>query len=101
VKKTFLCAALLLPMLQAGEVKSVTFPSITFKMPADKDFKVMQRNCQWCHSYGYILNQGKQSRTFWHHVVLKMRDVYKAPISERDERLATDYLARHFGNGEP
>ena len=76
----------------------VKIPSITFPIAVDKNFRVMQRNCQWCHSYGYILNQGKQSKDFWNKVVVKMRDIYKAPISARDEKLATDYLFKYFGN---
>ncbi len=69
-------------------------------MPIDKEFGVMQRNCQWCHSFGYVTNQGKQSKKFWNDVVVKMRDVYKAPISKKDEQTATEYLFRHYGNAE-
>ena len=87
-------------VLFAAETKSVAFPTAGFTIPADDDIKVMQRNCQWCHSYGYILNQGRQSRAFWHKVVVKMREVYKAPISAADEQKATDYLVRHFGPAE-
>ena len=78
----------------------VKVPSITFPIAVDKDFRVMQRNCQWCHSYGYILNQGKQSREFWHKSVVKMREVWKAPITKEDEKTVTDYLFKHYGNGK-
>ena len=78
----------------------VKVPSITFPIAVDQDFRVMQRNCQWCHSYGYVLNQGKQSREFWHKVVIKMRDVFKAPITKEDEKTVTDYLFKHYGNGK-
>ena len=84
--------------LQASYTEKVKMTSITFVIPSDENTLVMQRNCQWCHSYGYILNQGKQSKEFWNKVVVKMRDVYKAPISQRDELLATEYLYKHFGN---
>ncbi len=83
--------------LQAVYTEKVKMKSISFEIPVDKNTIVMQRNCQWCHSYGYILNQGKQSREFWHKIVLKMRNTYKAPISPRDELLATEYLYKHFG----
>lgn len=86
--------------LLAKYTEEVKLPSITFKMAKDENFKVMQRNCQWCHSYGYILNQGKQSRDFWNKSVVKMRKAYKAPISTRDEKIITDYLFKHYGNGE-
>ena len=78
----------------------VKVPSITFPIVVDKNFRVMQRNCQWCHSYGYILNQGKQSREFWHKSVVKMREVFKAPITKEDEKTVTDYLFKHYGNGK-
>jgi hypothetical protein len=87
-------------ILSAEYTEEVKLPSITFKMAKDENFKVMQRNCQWCHSYGYVLNQGKQSRKFWNKSVVKMREVYKAPISSRDEKTLTDYLFKYYGNGE-
>ncbi len=94
---------LILPLalsLHAGYDKQIRLPNVTFPMVVDENFKVMQRNCQWCHSFGYVLNQGKQSREFWHKVVIKMRDVYKAPISPADEKIATDYLFKYYGNGK-
>ena len=78
--------------------QAVKVPSITFNIAVDKDFSVMQRNCQWCHSYGYILNQGKQSYEFWNKVVIKMRDVFKAPITKDDEKIISNYLYRHYGD---
>jgi len=85
----------------AGEVKKIKLPSITFPMAKDDNFKVMQRNCQWCHSYGYILNQGKQSYEFWNGVIVRMRDIYKAPITDKDAKIATEYLFKHYGKNLP
>jgi len=95
-----LITLLLASALSAEYTKKVQMPSITFKMAEDDNFKAMQRNCQWCHSYGYILNQGKQSKEFWNKSVVKMREVYKAPISVKDEITITDYLFKHYGNGK-
>ena len=95
-----LITLLLASALSAEYTKKVQMPSITFKMAEDENFKAMQRNCQWCHSYGYILNQGKQSKEFWNKSVVKMREVYKAPISVKDEITITDYLFKHYGNGK-
>ena len=86
--------------LFAQYTQKVKMPSISYPMKEDKNFRTMQRNCQWCHSYGYIINQGKQSRAFWNRVVVKMRDTYKAPITAKDEKAATDYLYKYFGNGK-
>jgi len=85
-------------ILSAEYTQKVKLPSITFPMEMDDNFKVMQRNCQWCHSYGYILNQGNQSKEFWNKVVVRMRDVFKAPISKRDEKIVTEYLYKHYGD---
>lgn len=98
MKKSIFIILLLVFNLQAVYTQKVKMTSITFSIPNDKNTIVMQRNCQWCHSYGYILNQGKQSKEFWNRVIVKMRDVYKAPISARDEKLATEYLFKYFGN---
>jgi len=86
--------------LQAAEIKDIKMTSMTFAIPSEKNTIVMQRNCQWCHSYGYILNQGKQPKAFWSRVVVKMRDTYKAPITQRDEKLIVEYLFKHFGNAK-
>jgi len=99
-KIIILLTILLLNTLNADYRRDVKLPSITFPIAVDKDFPVMQRNCQWCHSYGYILNQGKQSREFWNKVVIRMRDVFKAPITPADEKLTTEFLFRHYGNGK-
>ncbi len=84
--------------LNADYTTDVKIPSITFPIAVDKDFMVMQRNCQWCHSYGYILNQGKQSKKFWKKSVIRMRDVFKAPITKSDEKVIVEYLYRHYGD---
>ena len=98
MKKVLILLLLMAFNLEAVYTEKVKMTSITFVIPSDKNTIVMQRNCQWCHSYGYILNQGKQSKEFWNRVVVKMREVYKAPITARDEILATEYLYKHFGN---
>ena len=75
----------------------IKMPSMSFPIPVDKDIIVMQRNCQWCHSYGYIINLGKQDKKFWTHIIHKMRDTFKASISQKDEKIILEYLMRHFG----
>ncbi len=98
MKKLIFVVLLTLSSLHAQYTQKVKVPSITFDIAVDEDFRVMQRNCQWCHSYGYILNQGNQSYKFWNKVVIRMRDVFKAPITKADEKIVTDYLFRHYGD---
>ena len=95
--KNILLSFLIVATLNAKFTQKIKLPSISFPIAIDENFPVMQRNCQWCHSYGYILNQGPQSRHFWNKVVVKMRDVYKAPISPQDEKLITNYLFKKYG----
>ena len=77
MKKSIFIIFLLVFNLQATYTQKVKMTSVTFVIPSDKNTIVIQRNCQWCHSYGYILNQGKQSKDFWNKVVVKMRDIIK------------------------
>ena len=98
MRKLLILLILVISSLNAEYSKKVKIPQVAFDVIIDKDFGVMQRNCQWCHSFGYVTNQGKQSKEFWNKVVVKMRDVYKAPITEKDEMIATEYLFRNYGN---
>jgi hypothetical protein len=100
MKKIFFIMLFAFLTLNAKYTKQVQMPHISYSVIVDKEFPIMQRNCQWCHSFGYILNQGKQSREFWNHVVVRMREVYKAPISEKDDEILTNYLFRNYGNGK-
>ena len=99
--RSILIVFLLFISLYAKEyTHDIQMPSMSFPIPVDKDIIVMQRNCQWCHSYGYIINLGKQNRTFWTHIIHKMRDTFKAPISEADEKIIIEYLMRYYGKEE-
>ncbi len=97
MKKFFLVFALLGTLQAKTYTKDVVMPNMSFSIPVDKNIIVMQRNCQWCHSYGYIINMGKQNEAFWRHIVHKMRDTFKAPISEQDEKIVLEYLMKYFG----
>jgi len=97
MKTILLTLLLMLSTLSADYRRDVKMPSISFQIAVDKDFPAMQRNCQWCHSLGYILNQGQQSKKYWNNIVLRMRDTFKAPITKEDEVLVTEYLYRNYG----
>lgn len=100
MKMMMILGLLLSSLLQAGYSQNLKVPSVAFDIKIDKDFGAMQRNCQWCHSFGYILNQGKLSKESWHKIVVKMREVYKAPITKEDEKTTTEYLFKHYGNAK-
>ncbi|MBA1437415.1 MAG: hypothetical protein FAF05_00255 [Epsilonproteobacteria bacterium] len=64
-----------------------------------KGFDAVQANCLMCHSFGYILNQGPQSKAFWAEKVQKMIKAFKAPIAKEDADIVIEYLFEHYGNG--
>jgi hypothetical protein len=53
-----------------------------------------------CHSFGYIINQGRQSKKFWRGKVDKMVTHFKAPMDEDAIMKTTNYLFKHYGNGK-
>ncbi len=87
--------------LQAALTEDAEVPYIPYEIKTGKNFEVVQANCLTCHSFGYIINQGKQSRTFWKEKVDKMVVAFKAPITKEDQKIITDYLAEYYGNGQP
>jgi len=100
MKKTVLLALLTISSLFAQVEKEIEVPYISYQIKMGKGFDAVQANCLMCHSFGYIINQGPQSRQFWKHKVDKMVTHFKAPISEEDNKIVTDYLFKHYGNGE-
>ena len=100
MKKILLLTVFCFSILNAEYSQKVKLPNISFPMVQDENFMLLQRNCQWCHSFGYVTNQGKQSYEFWNKIVVKMREVYKAPITKKDEKMISEYLYKYYGNGE-
>lgn len=58
--------------LMAQVKEKIEVPYIPFPIKMGKGFDSVQANCLMCHSFGYIINQGRQSRTFWSSKVKKM-----------------------------
>ena len=92
-------------LLMAGslfaQVKGdVEVPYISYEIKMGEGFDAVQANCLMCHSFGYIINQGRQSKKFWHGKVIKMVDHFKAPMDEKAIQETTDYLFEHYGNGK-
>ena len=49
-------------------------------------------NCLACHSAGMVLNQPGLPKAVWEAEVDKMRNVYKAPIDDKDVDAIVHYL---------
>lgn len=100
MKKIILATILGVSALFAQVDEPVEVPYIPFEIKMGKGFDAIQANCLMCHSFGYITNQGPQSRKHWHEKVVKMVVHFKAPITDEDVEITTNYLFEHYGNGE-
>jgi len=79
----------------------ITVPYIDFPMKPGKGMYSTRGKCNMCHSWGYTLNQGKQSKKFWHDKVMKMIVVFKAPIKTKEDiDTVVNYLFNNYGNGK-
>ncbi|QOR61044.1 sulfite:cytochrome C oxidoreductase subunit B [Sulfurovum sp. ST-21] len=100
MKKIILTTFTAMIPLMAQVKEKVEVPYVAFPIKMGEGFNAVQANCLMCHSFGYIINQGKQSRKFWRGKVDKMIVHFKAPISDKDAKIVTDYLFEHYGNGK-
>jgi hypothetical protein len=72
--------------------ETVRLPEPSRKMPAGPNVATVNNNCLGCHSAGMILTQPAMTRAGWEAEVNKMRNVYKAPVEEKDVPAIVDYL---------
>jgi cytochrome c5 len=72
---------------------SVTLPNSTRTLPDGPGRDTAENNCLTCHSAGMILTQPAMPKAAWQAEVAKMRNVYKAPVDEKDVPAIVDYLA--------
>lgn len=100
MKKVMLVMLLALVPLMAKVKENVEVPYIDFPIKMGKGFAEVQANCLMCHSFGYITNQGPQSRKHWRKVIDKMIIAFKAPMTDKDIKIVEDYLVEHYGNGK-
>lgn len=99
--KYILLAMLAVLPINAAEIKEdIEIPYIPYEVKMGEHFDAVQANCLTCHSFGYVTNQGPQSKAFWKGKVDKMIIHFKAPITDADSANITEYLYKHYGNGE-
>jgi mono/diheme cytochrome c family protein len=79
---------------QALTLKSVdvTLPDSDRDLPDGPGLAAVQGNCISCHSPGMILAQPALPKAAWEAEVAKMRNVYKAPVSDKDVPDIVSYL---------
>ena len=100
MKKLLILAALVTAPLFAQVEGDIAVPYIPFEVKMGKGFNAVNANCLTCHSFGYVLNQGRQSKAFWAGKVKKMIVHFKAPITDKDAKTVTEYLFEEYGNGK-
>ena len=100
MKKILLLSLLALGSLFAQVTEDVEVPYISYEIKMGKGFDAVQANCLMCHSFGYIINQGPQSKEFWAKKTDKMITHFKAPMTKEDIHTVVEYLFEHYGNGK-
>ena len=80
--------------------KPIEMPYYDYPMVQKDHYEVTAQYCLICHSFGYVLNQGPKSRSYWTGTVRKMVDEFKAPIPKEDQQIIINYLTQYYGNGK-
>jgi hypothetical protein len=101
MKKIILLAAIATVGAFAQVDKPIEMPYYDYPMVQKDHYEVVAANCLTCHSFGYVLNQGKKrNRSYWTGTVRKMVDEFKAPISKEDSQIIINYLVKNYGDGK-
>lgn len=100
IKKLILLVGLVSVPLFAQVKSEIEVPYISYQIKMGKGFDAVNANCLMCHSFGYIINQGPQSREFWDKKINKMITHFKAPITKKDHKIILNYLYQNYGNGK-
>jgi sulfite dehydrogenase (cytochrome) subunit B len=96
-----LCLAVSLLVALAAVAKPLTYdlPKGTATFRPGPNREVVQGNCGSCHSSDYISTQPqgpKFKKDFWQSEVIKMINVYGAPIDAADVPKIVDYLSTTY-----
>jgi len=86
--------------LFAQVVGDIKVPYVDFPMKKGKGEYSTRGKCNMCHSFGYVINQGKQSKEFWLEKTVKMIEVFNAPIRAEDVEVVVNYLYENYGNSQ-
>jgi hypothetical protein len=93
-----LLAAALIPLAAPArqnivlKSEKITLPTTGKMFPAGPNVDTVNGNCLACHSIDMVFNQPTMTKAGWAAEVNKMRNVYKAPIDEKDVGPIVEYL---------
>jgi hypothetical protein len=99
MKKLLLVFLLTLPLFSQVD-GDITVPYVDFPMKDGKGMYKTRGKCNMCHSFGYIINQGDQSKKFWADKIERMIVSFKVPMTDKDIELVLNYLYENYGNGK-
>ncbi len=99
-KIAILATSILASTLFAQVNKPIELPYYDYPMVQKDHYETVAQHCLTCHSYGYVLNQGKKTRAYWTGTVRKMVDEFKAPIPKDDQQVIINYLTQNYGDGK-
>ena len=80
MKKLLLTAMVIATPIFAQVKEKVEVPYVPFPIKMGEGFDAIQTHCLMCHSFGYIINQGPQSKAFWAGKVKKMKVAFGMDI---------------------
>ena len=83
-----------------SSMKQINLPDIPVRLEPGDGMDKTSVLCNICHSLDYITMQPKASKAQWTAAVNKMRNIFGAPISDKDAETIINYLAAHYGNGK-
>lgn len=72
---------------------------LAYEMKKGEGVYTTRGKCNMCHSFGYVINQGKQSKEFWMEKTIKMIKVFNAPMNDEDVEIVVNYLYANYGDG--
>lgn len=72
---------------------SIDMPIDDQQYPDGPNVDIINANCTSCHSASMAMTQPALAPDQWKGIVTKMRDVYKAPVAEKDMTAIVSYLS--------
>lgn len=77
--------------------KSIDLPLETDTYRPGPNVELAKAQCSICHSVEYTSSQPAMGEEFWNAIVLKMKNVFGAPISDEAIAPLTEYLVTAYG----
>ncbi|OYU14138.1 MAG: sulfite:cytochrome C oxidoreductase subunit b precursor [Alphaproteobacteria bacterium PA4] len=105
MRGVLIVAGLLLVAAAPPRIVAISLPAATAMFaelgPGQPSADAINNNCLACHSTEMVLNQPHLTPAEWAGEVTKMRQVYKAPVSDADAAAITAWLVAHDARRRP